>query len=344
MRLDTHAIRNKSLKDYRKAEQNLEQLKSQLKRFREQETPGFKAWLHQTFGSLLTRQRELVQELADKQNLLLEIEDAVGRYRLSDVAAYRKVLWRRAHPEEAQAEDLRFEEEQRQRQEARGREPDEESGPWDDESDMDGIFDDKDFKSVGDDAWNDFSDFFEEMTGIRPPPRSAKRSPQEERSARDLYRTIVRKLHPDHHGAMSEARKNLWHEAQAAYRRRDVNALYNVLARCDSGEAGLGEHTPVSLIRRLTAQLKQAIQSTRSEIRRMKTDPAWNYEERARDPNYVRRIRSDLQSAVHLAEHDLRSVADVLAHLERQANRPQRQPRPGRRRPPPSDLMDELPF
>ena len=92
MRLDTHAIRHKSLKDYRKAEQSLEQLKSELKRFREQDTPGFKAWLHQTFGTLLTRQREVAQAIVDKQNLLLEIEDIADRYRLSDVAAYRKVM------------------------------------------------------------------------------------------------------------------------------------------------------------------------------------------------------------------------------------------------------------
>ena len=344
MRLDTHAIRHKSLKDYRKAEQNLEQLKSQLKRFREQDTPGFKSWLHKTFGSLLTRQRELAQTIADKQNLLLEIEDIADRYRLSDVAAYRKVQWRRAHPDEAQAEDLRFEAEQLQRQTARGKPSDAETAPWDEETDADDFFDDDDFKSLGDDEWTSFSDFFEEMTGLRPPPRPAKRSPQEERSARDLYRTIVRRLHPDHHGAMSEARKNLWHEAQEAYRHRDVNALYNVLARCESGEAGLGQNTPVSLIRRLTAQLKQAIQSTRSEIRRMKTDPAWNYAERASDPHYVGRIRADLQSAIRLAEHDLRSVNDLLAHLERQANRPQRQSPSRRRRPPRSDLMDELPF
>ncbi len=343
MRLDTQAIRHKSLKDYHKAEQSLEQLKSQLKRFREQDTPGFKSWLHQTFGSLLTRQRELAQTIADKQNLLLEIEDIAARYRLSDVAAFRKVQWRRAHPEEAQAEDLRFEEEQ-QRLEARRKRPGAESDPWDEETDADDFFGNDDFKSVGDDEWTSFSDFFEEMTGVRPPPRAAKRSPQEERSARDLYRTIVRRLHPDHHGAMSEARKNLWHEAQEAYRRRDVNALYNVLARCENGESGLGQHTPVSLIRRLTAQLKQAIQSTRSEIRRMKTDPAWNYEERTRDPRYVGGIRSELQSAIHLAEHDLRSVDDVLAHLERQANRPQRPPTSRRRRPPRSDPMDELPF
>ena len=99
------------------------------------------------------------------------------------------------------------------------------------------------------------------MTGIRPPGRaSAKgpsgRSPEEERSSKALYRTIVRRLHPDHHGHMDETRRNLWHETQEAYRRRDLNALYSILARCDNGEAGLGAHSPVSLVLRLTRQLK----------------------------------------------------------------------------------------
>ena len=62
------------------------------------------------------------------------------------------------------------------------------------------------------------------------------------------------------------------------------------------------------------------------------------------DDTVVGRIRADLQSAIRLAEHDLRSVNDLLAHLERQANRPQRQSPSRRRRPPRSDLMDELPF
>lgn len=327
VRLDTHAIRHKSLKDYRKAEQNLDKLKSQMKRFREQDIPGFRTWLHQTFGSLLTRQRELVQAIQDKQALLLEVEELADRYDLSEVAAYRIVQWRRAHPDEARAQDLEFEEELRRRQAKRderpGRSPDPEpDDPFDDD-------------------WDDLRDLFESATGTAPRP--GRHTSQEDRSARDLYRTIVRQLHPDHHGAMSEARKDLWHEAQAAYRRRDVPALYNVLARCDNGGAGLGQHTPVALIHRLTAQLRQAIRSTQSEIRRMKTDPAWNHEERLRDPRYAARIRAELQSTIHGTEHDLRSIDDVLAQLEREANRSQRQSHSRRRRAPPT-LMDDFLF
>lgn len=328
--LDTHAIRHKSLQDYRKAEQNLDTLKSQLKRFREEDTPGFRAWLHQTFGSLLTRQRELTQALQGKRALLLEVEKLADRLDLSDVAAYRIAQWRRAHPEEAQAQDLEFEEELRRRQAKRNERSGKPPGAGDHDPKQD------------DHANDDLHDLFETATGTAL--RSAKHASQADRPSRDLYRTIVRQLHPDRHGAMSEARKNLWHEAQAAYRRRDVAALHNVLARCDNGEAGLGQHTPVAMIHRLTAQLHQAIQSTQSELLKMKTDPAWNYEERQQDPRYARKIRSELQSAIHSTENNLRSIDEVLAQLEREAHRTQRQSQARQRHPPTALPEDEFLF
>ncbi len=342
VRLDTNAIRTKSLKDYRKVEKALDKLKLQLKRFREHDTPGFLTWMHKTFGSLLTRQRELAQAIHGRQELLREIMDIVDRYKLSDVEAYSKVQWRRAHPEQAQAEDIRFEEEILRRREAQRGRPVRECDAYDADSDPDDIFDNDAFKTMPDEDWNNFDDFYETMTGNRPPPNFARRSHQEDVSARDIYRTIVRQLHPDHHGAMSENRKNLWHEAQEAYRRRDVAALYNVLVRCDSGKAGLGQHTPISMIHRMTAQLRRAMQSTRAEIRRMKSDPAWNYESRAEDPRYANRLRSAIQYAIDHAGRELRDFDDILARLERNANRAQRQSQTKRKRSPQRDLMDDF--
>ena len=52
IRLDTHAIRHKALGAYHKAERDLDTLKSQLKRYHAQDVPGFRAWMHRTFGGL----------------------------------------------------------------------------------------------------------------------------------------------------------------------------------------------------------------------------------------------------------------------------------------------------
>lgn len=321
--LDTQSIRKKALKDYQKAERSLEQLKAQIKRYHERDIPGFRSWLHQAFGTLLSKQREISQQFHAKRQLLMEVEELVFRYDLSDIEAYRKAIWRRDHPKEAEEEDLQYEQE-RQARRARAQNPDLNNADDDDDSDpFDESFGDgadEDFDSVPDDEWENFSDFFENATGQRPPPRGARPSQKEDKSAKEVYRTIVRRLHPDHHGHMSEARKNLWHEAQAAYRNHDTQALYNILARCEGGEAGLGTHSPVSLIHNLTAQMKRALQSTRSKIRHTKSDPAWDYETKIKNHAFVRNIQQSITGEVRAMQHDLDEINSLLSELEWHAN------------------------
>jgi hypothetical protein len=76
----------------------------------------------------------------------------------------------------------------------------------------------------------------EDMTGHRPPDmhednwrEPALESPKD---VKEIYRTIVRQLHPDMNGQMDDSKAALWHEAQEAYRRNDVAALNSVLGRC----------------------------------------------------------------------------------------------------------------
>lgn len=333
IRLDSHKLRSKALRDYQKAERDLDNLKGQLKRYHEHDVPGFRAWLHTTFGHLMTRHRELLLAMHEKQDLLMEIEQLAMKLNLSEAEAYRKAIWRRAHPEEAEKEDLELLEADRKRFKDIPPEELEEIANGDNDH-------------IPDDDWEVFQDFFESMTGIRPPPRHQP-PPRQEKSIKELYRTIVRRLHPDHHGQMSEARKNLWHEAQDAYRRHDEAALYSILTRCENGEAGLGDHSPLSLIRNLTKQLKQACQSNRRDIRRMKGDVAWDFENRIRNPRYVRDIQRDLEDAISATAHELKMTSETLDYLERQANRPERQsrkPKSRRNRDIPPDFLDDLPF
>ncbi len=337
--LNTNTIRKKALKDYQKHERSLEQLKSQLKQHHERDIPGFRSWLHQTFGQILTNSRELVEKIRDKQALVNEIGFLVRHRNLSEPEAYLKAKWRRAHPKEAEEEDLRLaqEEEQRRKQNPDAHDPEEDA---DDRNDIFGL-DDEDFESIPDNDYDDFSDFFESFFGARPPARTPHRSHAETKTIKELYRAIVRRLHPDHHGHMSEARKNLWHEAQAAYSRHDTQALQSILARCDNEETGLGAHTPVSTIHLLIRKLKQSLQSTRSEIRRAKSNPAWDYQTRIKNPAFIRRIRADLTDEADDLATELNSIDALLAELEWQATHPPppRKPSKPRRktRPPSSD-------
>lgn len=346
VKLNTSTIRRKALKEYWSAEQKLEQLKEKLRRYHEHDVPGFRNWMNQACGRLLTRERELISAIAEKRGLLLEIEEWAHVLGLSFTEAYQKVIWRRAHPQEAEEEDRQMAEKAEQRE---GRGSGEQEEGWDDPFPKD------DF-GAPDDDWEAFADMFERMTGIRPPQRGGGKTRQAEtpdqKSAKELYRTIVRRLHPDHHGHMNEARKNLWHEAQQAYRVHDVNALYSILARCDEGEGGIGEHTPVSLIHRLILQFKKTARSVGQDIRRVKTDLAWDFENKILNPRFVRRIQLEMEETIQEAEWSLESLQDTLSRLERAAaqtaSRPKPKPKPMReraRKPPPCrDNEPELPF
>ena len=344
IRLDTHSIRRKALQTHQRAELSLSKLKDQLKRYHEKDVPGFRSWVHRTFGHLLTRQRELERMIEEKRILIFEIQAMASRYGLSDLAAYRKVLWRRAHPEEAQAEDRQFEEAERLRQESRA-DREASSGIFgDDDPESDERFDDEGFEDEPDDEWNEL---FETMTGIRLPSRDPDRPHPDQKSVKELYRTIVRRLHPDHHGHMTDDRKALWHETQDAYRRHDLNALHSILARCGDGEAGLGDHSPVSLIHRLTQQLKAATQSVKREIRGMKRDVAWSYETRINNPRFVRQVEEDLEDIVGNLQWNLTDIERELTRLDRLAARQAQQGRPPKQkptRPPRVAGQDELPF
>ena len=338
VRLDTQAIRNKALQAHRKAERALEKITADLKRYRDKDVPGFRAWIHRTFGHWLTRHRELQHAIDEKMAMLGEIEDLIEWPGLSPVEAYRKVMWRRAHPDEAEAEDRAQEEARRQQaQEQASKKPDADFFPDEDCDDEDDL-DDDEF-----DAW------LEEMLTQNRKPRDSGIAPADQKTARELYRNIVRRLHPDHHGQMSEAHAALWHEAQEAHRRHDLSALHSILARCDDHAAVLGNHTPVSLILRMTRQLAQAARANRAELRHVKRDAAWQYESRLSDRGFIRKIEQDLQTLAHSLQLTLNGINRDLADLEREANRPQH-PRPKRKaarpKPPPSRSShgDDLPF
>lgn len=345
VRLDTRTIRKKAIQEHRKAERALDQFKADLKRYHEKDVPGFCAWMHQNFGHLMTQQRELEKAIREKMDLSLEIHSIAERYNLLMSDAYVKVEWRRAHPEEAEAEDRKYEEELRKHNdEMFGKPPGDDSGMAEDWGDDD-IF--------GEDEAA-FEEFSEEMLGRAVGAHRGKGAHLDQKTLKELYRNIVRRLHPDHHGHMSEARAALWNEAQEAYRRHDLNALHNILARCDSGGTGIGDHTPVSLIRRMTAQLKEAARSMRREIRSVCRGPAWNYETRVADGRVVRGIEREIQGVVTGLRGELAEISGWLTALRHEAQwradarahhrRPNRRRAASRPRSEADLAADELPF
>lgn len=300
IRLNTDAIRSRELKAHARIERQLARLTEQLHRFQAEDQPGFLRWLHATFGPLLARHREILNDIAAKQAIFCAVEELAARFRIPVIDAYRKYLHRQAHPEEALAEDQKWEERQRARRP---------SPPPDDETEFDGAED----PSADHPHWREFEKYFSRFF-------SHARTSDEDAippTVRELYRALVRRLHPDRHGALSEARAGLWHETQQAYQRRDIEALQGLLARCEAGDVGLGAHTSVSAIRSLIDRLTRSIRRIQKELRAAKKQTAWGYRSKIENPVFVLSIKTELLSRVRRSEQERMQLAWELEEMER---------------------------
>lgn len=279
----------------------------------------------------------------------MEVEDFVCRYDTSEVEAYKKVLWRRSHPKEAEEEDRRLAEEEREILEGKTKNGGDNGEPFEDDFGLDDLFDDDEF-DIPENERENFSDFFETMTGMRPPSTAFRKDKSDplpaKKEIKALYRTIVLRLHPDRSGQMTEAMKDLWHETQDAYQRHDINALYAILARCENRESSLGKHSPVSLIRRLTQQLKKTIRSAKHEVNMAKREPAWDYQTRSREPDFTRQIKFEIDEMTRQLLGELDNLVSALSDLDWRASKPtkssRQRPRSDRRRH--RDIGLDLPF
>ncbi len=328
--LDTRRIRKQALQDYRKTERALSKVQDQLKRYHERDLPGFSAWCQHTFGEQFAQLRRLQADLRDKQALAREIGDLASRLGLSDVDAYREFLWRRDNPEAAAEEDRRRQEEARQEEERAQKKKKNKKTPEPDLFDFDDELSDEDDDDDDDDAWEDL---FASFLGLKR-PRPVKTPEADLKTARELYRAIVRKLHPDHHGHMSEARKHLWDEAQTAWHALDVDTLKNVYAQCENDEVGVGDNTAVSTLLQLTHRLKGALRQARAQMRQMSKKLEWDYESRMTNVIYTRKVKQVILDDIRLLRFQFDRITRVLLALEQQAARkPRRRPNPRMRTP-----------
>jgi hypothetical protein len=312
MLIDGQAIRDKARQDYQKVLRDLQQARQDLERFETLDKPKFNGWIHRQFGALITELREATQKLQTTRELLSEIESEAFLSNCSHVRAYERVMWRRQHPEEAE-EQARQEEEAEARR-RRGASGSQGADPFAEETD---------------EFFADFEEEFARMfnTGPRSERPEVESSPPRQTHARlkELYRAVVRRLHPDMHEAVTAQKQEWWHQAQAAYQSGDVDQLQVILTLCEIEEQGSTAKTSVSLLARITRQFKSSLRTLRSQLQRCRRDPAWNFSNLRSRGDLLERSERQLKS-------DLRELRSLLDSLEAQIGCWARQARaPGRR-------------
>ena len=353
--VDNEPIRTKAMAEYLAIEEEIGGAREQLESFQTGDLPAYERWEAKVFGGMLTKLRETNLAIDEKRRLLEAINEEMYWSGCSEVTAYRRVM---QALEDMQAGAGAQEREDRHRQEPPP-ESDDEPFDFENlgsdfpfmPADFNVEIYDRSPMRVQEqfrDAVEMMGKLFEEMTGQRAPsfeellarerakkrrgrraskgaeempdhePDSAEQETPDSR-LKDLYRRLVRLLHPDSSGDHSARARELWHELQEAYRTRDLERMEAVAGRADLGANGTAAALSVGLLRRMIRDLHDALQGMRAQLARARKNPAWNFRRRAKElPKLEKKRRQSLERGL---EHATWTLNDFTQELDRLAKR-----------------------
>ena len=321
--IDGDPIRKKARKDYEKARRELDKARLQIEQYHTQDRPAFARWLNANFGKFLTEIRELSRQAHEQHRLLSEISDYIWSHNVSEVEAYLAVMFRREHPEEAAAAEAkaRAEAEAKARKRGQAEPPPGFDKSGDEEDDEDFEFED----APDEKAFREFSSLFEETFGFKIPPEmhppGATPKPVQTASVKELYRTLVRKLHPDKQATMTAQKLEWWHEVQDAYAANDAERLATILSLVEMSAGEPTAHTSVSVFQRLVARLKASLRDVKREVAQGRRDPAWNFSQLREHQATAARIGLEMRESMAHLRHDLAEHEQTLRELAEEARR-----------------------
>ena len=307
------------------AKGRLERARVAWHRFERKDKPAFVRWRAREFGALLSKAREVETQIRDAQTLVHEVEMEMRRGFQDAHTAYQRVMFRRENPSMAAEEEVEVHQERRDASRKLS------------EFEKEALFQEWVQRSLGtnpdkmdDEAYStSFEAFKSHMFRSAPEerrprnvnrPSARKRIPEEageeeaeepvvDPRVKELYRILVRRLHPDLRDDASAAVSGLWHEVQEAYLASDVAQMEILLALIDIESNSMGAQTSIGQMRAILVELERALRALEKSLLEAEGEDAWNFAQSG--PNEDLRMRVERQLKSDLAGRTLR--LDVLA-------------------------------
>ncbi len=304
----------------------LERARGQWQQYEREDKPAFIRWRAREFGALLSTAREVELQITAQQALVHEVEMEMRRGFYDPHSAYERVMSRRGDPAAAAPPPPPAEEPAR----AKAR-------PLTD-FEKEALFQEwvQKFLGTNPDKMDDkayaatFETFKSHMfkTPVEPPrllprrpvPRRPEMAEEEETRAgvadspdtrvKELYRRLVRRLHPDLRADGDAAVSSLWHEVQEAYVASDVARMELLLALSDIAADHMDARTSVSQMQALEGTLARAVRALEKSVLEAQDEEAWNFARSGPDEE----LRAQVQRRL---EHDLRLRRQRLDLLTR---------------------------
>jgi hypothetical protein len=310
--IDQGPLRESAAAECTRAMARLERARIGWHRFERKDKPAFIRWRARQFGALLSRAREVEIQIRDSQTLVHEVEMEMRRGFQDAHTAYQRVMFRRSHPNggpEAEAQGPR--------------ECDVDSRKLSD-FEKEALFQEWVQRSLGtnpdkmdDDAYSTTFEAFkshmfrspletpEPRNTFRPAerariiPESEEKGEEEKKvdaRVKELYRILVRRLHPDLRADASAAVSALWHEVQEAYAASDVARMEILLALSDIESSRMGNQTSVSQMRAVLAELERALWALEKSLLEAEEEDAWNFAQAGPSEDLQVRVERQLKS------------------------------------------------
>jgi hypothetical protein len=309
MVVDQAPFLKKALSACKRLRKELHKKQALLSDFEEDDRNAFQQWLNSTHGKALTKIRALREETAEYQFILHHLSQC-AHYDYEAVPALYETLL-----------DLK------KKGALYSYEPPKQPDPFGFGDDPDGEdYDDEWDNEDDDEDWDDEDDedmraFFDRMFGGgaaedsdagMPKGKSAQKAANDNARLKTCYRTLAKRLHPDHSQLEESIREKRWHEIQEAYQNSDLEALLRVEAICDMDDSGLSAELGLARLRDLAAYHKSHLIPLRRALREAKQDIAFGFSRNGPSAKVKRDVAEDLKD-------ERFDVKDMLGHMKRSA-------------------------
>ncbi len=314
---------------------NLERARLSWNQFERQDKPAFIRWRAREFGGLLSTARDVEDKIRDAQNLIHEVELEMRRKIQDPHSAYRRVLFRRENPSVADERKTSSNGSQ--------------STPHLSEFEQETLFQEWVRTFLGtnptkmdDEFYSSSFEVFKSHMFVRPesvPSRSdpppagvrRRRSAVDEEPAgaiepvtidprvKEIYRRLVRRLHPDLRADGDASVSSLWHEVQEAYLAGDVARMELLLALSDLSDTP-GAGTTLSQMRSVLGELTRSVRALELSLVEAGREDSWNFAQIGPSENLRLRVERQLKHDLALREQRLELLTRTIAGW---AERPQ---------------------
>ncbi len=328
--IDQAPVRASIAGECKEAMSRLERARAGWHHFERKDKPAFARWRAREFGALLSSAREVETQIRDAQSLVYEVEVEMRRVFQDPYTAYQRVMSRRGNPTAAPAE---------QAASPQGKGAARKVSDFEKEA----LFQEWVKSSLGtnpdkmdDEAYSASFEAFKTHMFRNPvdeprPPSPARGRPlpfgqpddelPSERldddsmpvdpRVRELYRRLVRRLHPDLRADGSATASALWHEAQEAYAAGDIARMEILLALSDI-EANRTADQTVSQMQAVLVELDRALRALEKSLQEAESEDAWDFARVGANPTLHPRVERQLKAELAHRQQRLTVLTQLI--------------------------------